>query len=93
MTPMSRLTKCSKLQQELPAMPYKPFNDELGQRIYDEISHQAWKMWIEHSKMIVNEYQLELNTERAHTVLKEQCKSFLFGDDAAPPPDYVEPAE
>jgi len=89
---MSRTVMCSKLQRELPAMPYKPFQNELGQRVYDEISAEAWKMWIEHSKMIVNEYRLDLTSPKAHEVLLEQCEQFLFGEGAALPPDYKAPA-
>jgi Fe-S cluster biosynthesis and repair protein YggX len=60
-------------------MPYQPFADELGQRIYNEISYDAWKQWLEHSKMIVNEERLELNTQRAHEILKRHCEDFFFG--------------
>jgi len=80
---------CSKLQRELPAIPYKPFDDELGQQIYDEISQEAWMMWLEHSKMIVNEYRLDLTSEKAHTSLNHQLDNFCFGECAALPPDYV----
>ena len=62
---MTRMVKCAKLQ-ELPGLPYKPFNDALGQRIYDTVSAQAWSEWIEHSKKIVNEYRLDL-TRRSRT--------------------------
>ena len=86
---MSRMVLCSKLQRELPAINYKPFDDELGQKIYDTISQEAWTMWLEHSKMIVNEYRLDLTSEKAHNVLKEQCEKFFFGEGAALPPDYV----
>ena len=85
------MVKCVKLQRELPAIPYKPFDDELGQRIYDNVSAEAWSMWLEHSKMIVNEYRLDLVSEKAHQILKEQCEAFFFGEGAALPPDYVPP--
>ena len=42
---MPRIVKCIKLGQELPGIVYKPFNNELGQRIYDNVSQQAWMMW------------------------------------------------
>jgi Fe-S cluster biosynthesis and repair protein YggX len=48
-------------------------------------------MWLEHSKMIVNEYRLDLTSAAAHQTLKEQCEAFLFGEGAALPPDYVPP--
>lgn len=84
-----RTVNCAKLQRELPAMPFKPFNDELGQRIYDEISFEAWSMWLEHSKMVVNEYRLDLTSPKAHELLKEQCEAYFFGEGAALPPDFV----
>jgi Fe-S cluster biosynthesis and repair protein YggX len=86
---MTRMVKCMKLGETLPALPYKPFNDALGQRIYDTVSAQAWSLWIEHSKKIVNEYRLDLTQKKAHDVLKEQCEAFLFGDGGIVPPDYV----
>ena len=70
-------------------MPYKPFNDALGEKIYNEISMEAWKLWIEHSKMVVNEYRLDLTSPEAHKTLREQCEAFFFGDGAALPPDFV----
>lgn len=88
---MSRKVMCAKLQRELDGMPYKPFEDELGQRILDEISYEAWRMWLEHSKMIVNEYRLDLTTPKAHEILKQQAEQFFFGDGAQLPPDYVPP--
>ena len=80
---------CAKLGTELPALPYKPFADALGQRIFESISAEAWSQWIEHSKKLVNEYRLDLTLKKSHEVLKEQCELFLFGEGAAPPPQYV----
>ena len=89
---MSRTLHCAKLQRELPGVHYKPFRDQLGERIWASVSQEAWEMWIEQSKMIVNEYRLDLTTSRAHELLKEQCEQFFFGEGAALPPDFV-PAE
>ena len=83
------MVKCVKLGQELPGIVYKPFNNDLGQRIYDNVSQQAWMSWVEFSKKIVNEYRLDLTQKKAHEVLKEQCEAFLFGDGGTVPPDYV----
>ncbi len=90
---MSRMVKCAKLGESLPGMPFKPFNDALGQRIYDNISMQAWQEWIEHSKKLVNEYRLDLTSKKSHDLLKEQCEAFLFGEGSVDtPPDYKPPA-
>ena len=86
---MSRMVTCAKLGETLPGLPYKPFNDALGQRIYETISAKAWQDWIEHSKRIVNEYRLDLTQKKAHEVLKEQCEAFLFGDGGNAPAEYV----
>lgn len=86
---MSRMVTCAKLGETLPGMPFKPFNDALGQRIYDQISAKAWQDWIEHSKRIVNEYRLDLTSKKAHEVLKEQCEDFLFGTGGKAPAEYV----
>ena len=87
---MARMVHCAKLGEELPGLPFKPFTDALGLKIYNTISERAWKEWIEHSKKIVNEYRLDLTAKKSHEVLKEQCEAFLFGDGPVVlPPEYV----
>jgi Fe-S cluster biosynthesis and repair protein YggX len=49
---------CAKLKQELPGLPEPPFDSELGKKIYDNVSQQAWGQWMEHCKMLLNEYRL-----------------------------------
>jgi Fe-S cluster biosynthesis and repair protein YggX len=83
------MVRCMKLGTDLPGLPYKPFADALGQRIFESISADAWNLWIEHSKKLVNEYRLDLTLKKSHEVLKEQCELFLFGEGAALPPQYV----
>jgi Fe-S cluster biosynthesis and repair protein YggX len=86
------MVKCAKLGQELPGMIYKPYSNELGQRIYDTISQEAWRQWIEASKMIVNEYRLDLTSPQGQKLLMEQAEKFFFGDGTTEhPPDYVPP--
>jgi Fe-S cluster biosynthesis and repair protein YggX len=85
------MVKCAKLNQELPAIVYKPFNNDLGQRIYDNISQQAWMMWVEFSKKIVNEYRLDLTSPSGQKVLLEQAERFFFGDGGDAPPEFVAP--
>ena len=83
------MVKCVKLGKELPAMTCKPFDNELGQRIYDNVSQEAWRMWLEHSKMLVNEYRLDLTSAQAQQMLREQGEKYFFGEGAQLPPDYV----
>lgn len=88
---MPRMVMCKKLGKELPGMKWKPWDDELGQRLFENVSEQAWKMWLEHSKMVINEYRLDLMSARAQQILREQCEAYFFGDGAQLPPDYVPP--
>jgi Fe-S cluster biosynthesis and repair protein YggX len=79
--------------KELPGMPFKPFEDELGQRVYDNVSMEAWRMWLEHSKMVINEYRLDLASPQAVALLRKQMEDYFFGEGAQLPPDYVPPAK
>ena len=89
---MARIVKCAKLGRELPGVSYVPFKTELGKRIYDSISQEAWKMWVEHSKMIVNEYRLDLTSPRGQQLLLDEADKFFFGEGAQLPPDFRPPA-
>ena len=88
---MARMVMCKKLGKELPGLDVKPWPNELGQRIYDSISKDAWKMWTEHFKMIMNEYRLSPADPRMPGVLYEQAEQFFFGEGAQLPPDYRPP--
>ena len=87
-----RMVHCAKLSRELPGVDRKPFKDDLGQRIYDNVSQEAWKMWLAHMTMLVNEYRLSLTDPQAQKFPKEQCESFFFGEGSALPPDFKPPA-
>ena len=84
-----RLVKCVKLQRELPGLDKPPFNDELGKRIYENVSKEAWSMFREHLKMIINEYRLALGTEEANGIIEKQTEDYFFGPGSALPPGYV----
>ena len=88
---MARMVKCVKLGKEAPGMRWKPFEDELGKKLFENVSEEAWKMWLEHSKMLINEYRLDLMSARAQQVLREQVEQFFFGEGSALPPDFVAP--
>ena len=88
---MARMVMCKKLGKELPGLAYKPFSNELGQRIYDSISQDAWKMWLEHFKMVMNEYRLSPADPRTNEILFQQAEQFFFGEGAQLPPDFQPP--
>jgi Fe-S cluster biosynthesis and repair protein YggX len=90
---MARKVFCVKFQKEMEGLDERPFDGHpLGQRIYDSISKQAWSIWIEQMKMIMNEYRLNLGNRESQEFLLKQMEEYFFGEGAAFPPDYVPPA-
>jgi Fe-S cluster biosynthesis and repair protein YggX len=90
--PVSRKVFCAKFQREMDGLDERPFdNHPLGQRIYENVSKQAWGLWVEQMKMIMNEYRLNLGSREAQEFLLKQMEEYFFGEGAAFPPDYVPP--
>jgi Fe-S cluster biosynthesis and repair protein YggX len=86
-----RTVLCVKLSRELPAISRKPFKNELGERIYQSISEEAWAMWKEQAKMLLNEYRLNLALPEAQDFLMKQCEAFFFGAGSAAPAEFTPP--
>lgn len=86
-----RMVKCVKFQRELPGLDAPPWAGELGQRIFENVSEQAWGLWKEHAKMLLNEFRLAPWTKEAQEIIQDQLEKFFFGEGAALPPDYVPP--
>ena len=83
---------CVKFQREMPGLDEVPFDTHpLGQRIYENVSKEAWKLWLEHMKMIMNEYRLNLGTQEAQEFLLKQMEDYFFGEGSAFPPGYQPP--
>ena len=84
--------QCVKLHQELPGLDEPPFDSELGKRVYDNVSAQGWNMWMEHCKMLLNEYRLNPAQKEAQQFLVAQMEQFFFGEGSTLPKEYVPPA-
>jgi len=81
---------CVKFQKEMAGLDEPPFDGHpIGKKIYDNVSKEAWKMWMEHMKMLMNEYRLNLATQEAQEFLIKQMDDYFFGPGSALPPDYV----
>jgi Fe-S cluster biosynthesis and repair protein YggX len=89
-TPDRRTVFCVKLKQELPGLRESPWPGPLGQRIYEHVSQEAWHLWEERMKMILNEYRLLPFQKEAQVLVAKHMEEFFFGDEAALPPGYVE---
>ena len=86
------IVHCVKLGKDLPGLAETPFDHPLGQRIYDNVSQQAWNMWKEHLKMIINEFRLNPATMEAQEMILKQMEAYFFGEGGVKPPDYVPPS-
>jgi Fe-S cluster biosynthesis and repair protein YggX len=85
---MARTVHCVKLDQDLEGLEKPPFRGELGQRIFDTVSAQAWKSWLEHSKMLINEYRLDLTSESGQRLWMTECEKFFYGEGSAAPAEF-----
>lgn len=88
---MNRKVKCAKLGIEAEGLPFAPFPGELGRRIYENVSQEAWKGWLEQQKMLVNENRLNLADPAARKYLMEQTERYFFGSGADQASGYVPP--
>jgi Fe-S cluster biosynthesis and repair protein YggX len=77
---MSRTVQCLKLTKEAPGLDFPPYPGELGTRIWQSISKEAWAEWIAIQTRLVNENRLNLADIRARKYLKEQMEKYLFED-------------
>jgi Fe-S cluster biosynthesis and repair protein YggX len=87
---MSRTVFCQKFRKELPGLEVPPWPGELGQRVYENVSAEAWRQWEERMKMILNEYRLMPWQKEAQQLVAKQMEEFFFGEGvASPPPGFV----
>jgi Fe-S cluster biosynthesis and repair protein YggX len=90
---MARLVNCIKLNKEAEALDFPPYPGELGKKIYESVSKEAWAAWLKHQTMLVNENRLNLADARARKYLATQMERHFFGDGADAAQGYVAPTE
>ena len=89
---MTRMVKCVKLGREAEGLDFPPYPGELGKKIFATVSKEAWKQWLEHQKMLVNENRLNLADKKAREYLVQQMDQHFFGGGADAAQGYVPPA-
>ena len=87
---MSRMVKCVLLGIEAEGLDYAPYPGELGARIYENVSRQAWQQWLAHQTMLINEYRLTPIEPKARQFLEEEMEKFFFGEGSSRPEGYVD---
>jgi len=88
---MARLVKCVLLGIETEGLDRAPYPGELGQRIYENVSKEAWQRWLQHQTMLLNEYRLTPIDPKARKYLVEEMEKFFFGGGAQRPQEFVDP--
>ena len=84
-----RTVFCAKLNQEAEGLTAAPFPGSLGEKIYNQISKEAWTMWLSHQTMLINEYRLSLIDNKSRQFLREEMEKYFFGEGSSKPSGYV----
>ncbi|MEQ6340758.1 MAG: oxidative damage protection protein [Gammaproteobacteria bacterium] len=90
---MTRTVHCIKLDKEAEGLALPPYPGELGKRIFENVSKEAWQMWLKHQTMLINEYRLALVDIKARQFLQLEMEKFFFGEGSAAPEGYVPPVK
>ena len=86
---MSRKVHCVKLDKEADGLKWITYPGELGERIFQQVSQEAWQMWLSHQTMLINEYRLTPIEPKARKFLEEEMEKFFFGGGSEKPPDFL----
>ena len=89
---MTRMVQCVLLKREAPGFDRAPYPGELGQRIYESVSKEAWARWLHHQTMLINEYRLTPIEPKARKFLEGEMEKFFFGAGSKAPEGYQPPS-
>ena len=89
---MARMVKCIKLGKEAEGLDYPTYPGELGKRIFENVSKEAWKAWLGHQTMLMNENRINPLDPKARKFIEGEMEKYFFGGGSAAPSGYVPPA-
>jgi len=88
---MTRMVQCVLLKREAPGLERAPYPGDLGRRIYESVSREAWARWLGHQTMLINEYRLTPIEPKARKFLEAEMEKFFFGAGSETPAGYQSP--
>ena len=88
---VARMVQCVMLKREAPGLDRQPYPGELGRRIYENVSREAWGRWLQHQTMLINEYRLTPIEPKARKFLEAEMEKFFFGGGSSKPEGYKAP--
>ncbi|HEY0721888.1 MAG TPA: oxidative damage protection protein [Gammaproteobacteria bacterium] len=89
---MTRMVNCVKLGKEAEGLERQPYPGELGKRIFDNVSKEAWQLWLRQQTMLINEYRLTPVDPKHRAMLEKEMERFFFGEGGSKPEGYVPPS-
>jgi len=90
---MSRMVQCVKLGRQAEGLAMPPYPGALGKRIFENVSKEAWQMWLKHQTMLINENRLSPIDPKARQFLEGEMEKYFFGTGSALPEGYVPPKQ
>lgn len=90
---MARVVNCVKLGREAEGLDFAPWPGELGKRIFENVSKEAWQQWVQHQTMLINENRLNALNPEHRKFLQSEMEKYFFGDGSDKPAGYVPPAD
>ncbi|MBK8163873.1 MAG: oxidative damage protection protein [Gammaproteobacteria bacterium] len=90
---MTRMVHCVKLDKEAEGLGYLVYPGALGKRIFDNVSKEAWQMWLKHQTILINENRLSPIEPRARQFLEKEMEKFFFGEGSELPEAFVDPGK
>ena len=89
---MTRMVQCVKLGKELPGLKFAPLPNALGQKIFENVSQEAWNGWLSYQTMLINENRLSLADARAREYIAGQMENYFFGEQVDGISGYTPPS-
>lgn len=88
---MTRMVHCVKLHREAEGLAFAPWPGELGKRVYERVSKEAWAAWLAHQTMLINENRLNPLDAKTRGFIAEEMEKYFFGAGSEAPAGYVAP--
>ena len=88
---MERIIYCEYYKEDRTGLERPPYPGEIGKKIYESISKEAWQLWLEHQTMLINENRLSMVDPEARRYLNEELQKFFFGEGSTKPKEYIPP--
>ena len=89
---MARTVQCVKLREEAEGLDFPPLPGALGKRVFENVSKPAWRQWLTHQTMLINENRLKVTDPEARRFLEGELEKYFFGEGSAAPEGYVPPS-